>query len=176
MKKLALIVGCLALVGCDLPSLGCALSDTLLWAKRRCGFEDLDTRITVTGEVIYIQESADGDVTVDLVLVKEDEWALYYKGRRTREFLHVEYMPCELEFPDLAKRLSEVNAAWGTGSRVQVWVSGKWAYDGIDHGSWWDTTKQCVPIVGPENEETGWTEIHPAESIGLLGIIEEAEL
>lgn len=146
----------------------CAPAITILEQKKRCGFIDLGQQITVVGKVIRTKIHADGDFSVDIVPNPGYEWVLFYGGYKNRGYLHVEFMPCERTYIDVESVLKEVSRRYNEGIYTEVSVTGRWAFDGVDHrGKWEDQLHNCLETRSPD-PSVGWTEIHPAYSITIL--------
>ena len=95
------------------------------FAKVRCGFEDLGELATIEGTVIKTRTHADGDRSINVVPDPEFQRLLYYKGRRTREYLHVEFMPCERVYTDVETPLAEVLRRWDAKIPTRVRITGR---------------------------------------------------
>lgn len=148
--------------------LTCAASQIIFEQKRRCGFEDMGELVTVEGRVTKTRTHPDGDRSVNVVPDPEFERLLYYKGRKTRNYLHVEFMPCERIYTDVDTPLATVLLRYETGVPTRVRITGRWAYDGVDHrGKWRDQLGNC--LGGRDADpDVGWTEIHPAYTIEII--------
>jgi hypothetical protein len=148
--------------------LTCAPSQVVFEQKRRCGFLDLGELATIEGKVIKTKTHTDGDRSVNVVPDPGFERLLYYKGRKTRDYLHVEFMPCERIYTDVDTPLAEVLRRFKAGIPTRVRITGRWAYDGVDHrGKWRDQLGKC--LGGREADpDVGWTAIHPAYTIEIL--------
>lgn len=152
----------------SLTGMPCASSQIVFEQKRRCGFEDLGELATVEGRVRGTTTHADGDRSIDVVPDPGFERLLSYKGHQNRDYLHVEFMPCERIYTDVDKPLAEVLSRFKESIPTRVRITGRWAYDGVDHrGKWRDQLDRC--IGGREADPSvGWTEIHPAYTIEIL--------
>lgn len=152
----------------------CASSHVVFEQKKRCGFLDLGELVAVEGCLKSTKTHSDGDQSVDVYPDPEFEHLLSYEGRRTRHYLHNEFMPCERTYDDVEKVLAEIKAhtesdAWDkAGCSMRVRVTGRWAYDGVDHrGEWRDQLGNCLNGRGAD-PAVGWTEIHPAYMVEIL--------
>lgn len=145
----------------------CSSAHVIFEQKKRCGFEDLGKLVTVEGKVIKTHTHADGDFSINVVPDEEYQYLLYYEGIRTREYLHIEFMPCERMYKDVGKTLNKVTEYLAKGE-TRVSITGRWAYDGVDHrGNWRDQLGNC--LEGRESDsQVGWTEIHPAYTVKIL--------
>lgn len=152
----------------------CASSHVVLEQKKRCGFLDLGELVTAEGVVIRTKIHNDGDSSINIRLDPRSRWLLTYKGRKTRDYLHVEFMPCERTYADvesvLVKVREHVEAAQAKGEKptMRVRITGRWAYDGVDHrGKWKDQIGNCIDGRDAD-PAVGWTEIHPAYTVEIL--------
>jgi hypothetical protein len=154
--------------------LQCASSHVVFEQKKRCGFVDMGELVTVEGLVIKTKIHTDGDSSINIRVDPGYERLLEYQGRKTRNYLHVEFMPCEREYVDVEPILAKVrkhyedSKAAGVKPTMRVRVTGRWAYDGVDHrGKWRDQLGNCLGGRGPD-PDVGWTEIHPAYTVEIL--------
>lgn len=158
--------------GSEAPSpivgMPCAASQVIFEQKRRCGFLDLGELVTVVGTVLKAATHNDGDRSILVIPDMGYERLLFYKGHLTRSQLHVEFMPCERLYTDVEVPLAEVLRRFEEEIPTRVRITGRWAYDGVDHrGEWRDQLGNC--LGGREADPTvGWTEIHPAYSVEIL--------
>jgi len=139
--------------------------------KRGCGFVDLGQLVTAQGTVLDIGEAEDGDFIVDLILDEPYRWLLYYGDRETSRngngSIHVEVMPCERRYADIAAQVAAVKAAVAAGGPVRLGVEGRWSFDGVEHLGLLEGIAQCAIGKDPD-PSNGWTEIHPAYSLTVL--------
>jgi hypothetical protein len=148
--------------------MSCAANMAILEQKKRCGFVDLGQMITITGQVKRSKTHKDGDRSIDIYPDDEFEWVLYYKGHSTRDYIHTEFTPCERSYEDVAAALEEVKTRWEAGEKLRVAITGRWAYDGVDHrGEWREQLDKCLDGLDPD-PSVGWLEIHPAYSVEVL--------
>ena len=152
----------------------CASSHVVFAQKKRCGFVDLGELVTAEGCVIGTKTHNDGDRSINIRPDKPFERLLYYQGRKTKNYLHVEFMPCEREYVDVEAVLEEIMDHYNSEDynraecSMRVRVTGRWAYDGVDHrGVWRDQLGNCLGGRGPD-PDVGWTEIHPAYTVEVL--------
>lgn len=152
----------------SISGFGCASSHIVFEQKKRCGFLDLEQLISVTGTVLRTATHTDGDQSINITLDKKYEHFLYYGGLKNRDYLHVEFMPCERAYGDVASVLKEIASRFKKGLTTRVSVIGRWAFDGVDHrGEWRDQLSKC--LGGRDADpKTGWTEIHPAYQVKIL--------
>lgn len=148
--------------------LSCAPAVAILEQKKRCGFADLGQLIEIEGTVIKSKFHNDGDRSVDVIPDPEYGWVLWYGGFRNRDYIHVEFMPCERTYVDVESVLGEVHRRYEEGTPTRVSILGRWAYDGVDHRGDWETQLEtCLDGRAPD-PTVGWTEIHPAYAVEIL--------
>jgi len=146
----------------------CAANIAVLEQKKRCGFVDLGQMVTITGQVKRSKTHKDGDRSIDIYPDDEFEWVLYYKGQSTRSYIHAEFTPCERNYEDVAAALDEVMKRYSDGESLRVEITGRWAYDGVDHnGEWREQLDKCLTGREPD-PSIGWVEVHPAYSVRIL--------
>lgn len=140
----------------------CATATVIFEQKKRCGFKDLGVLATLKGEVIRIKTHSDGDFSLDVIPDSGYEYLLFFGGQKNRNYIHIEFMPCERVYADVAPLLEIVEV----GDKVKI--TGRWAFDGVDHrGEPEDQLFRCLEGREPD-PNLGWVEIHPAYSIELL--------
>lgn len=177
-RALALLA--LLLAGCANPSTiversTIAVSEAILQAKRGCGFLDLEGRV-LEGRVLRSRRHPDGDRSFDILPDPDYAHLLqpWPEHPPVRPYVHVEFMPRELSWRDVRGQVEAAIAACQPDSRhactrpVRVRVSGRWAWDGVDHrGDQLEEIRTCAK--GREPDPTiGWPEIHPAQWIEIL--------
>jgi hypothetical protein len=152
----------------SLLSTPCSSSVIVFEQKKRCGFLDLGQQVTAVGTVKSTRTHTDGDQSLNIRLDPGYEQLLFYQGRKTRNYLHVEFMPCERGYKDVNVVLEAVKQRFEAGEKIRVSITGRWAYDGVDHrGKWRDQLGRCLG-GRKADPELGWTEIHPAYHIEIL--------
>lgn len=148
--------------------LTCAPAWAVFDQKKRCGFVDLGELVTLEGTAIRTKTHNDGDFSVNVIPDPFFERLLEYEGRRNREYVHVEFMPCERTYVDVESVLQRVKARLDQGVSTRVRITGRWAFDGVDHnGEWREQLEKCLS-TRPPNPDIGWVEIHPAYSIEII--------
>jgi hypothetical protein len=158
--------------GDDVPdsaySMNCAANMAALEQKKRCGFVDLGKMVTISGFVRRSKTHKDGDRSIDIYPDPDQEWVLHYGGEKNRKWIHAEFTPCERGYEDVARALKEVETRLAAGEKFRVLITGRWAYDGVDHrGEWRDQIDKCLDGREPD-PKLGWIEIHPAYSVEVL--------
>lgn len=144
----------------------CAGAQAILDQKRACGFLDLGKLVTVYGCVLRTHVHNDGDFSINLK--PDDPTVLFYQGRLTRDYLHAEFMPCERGFADVEQTLQTIAKEAGDGCAMRVRITGRLAYDGVDHRGEWDgQVAACLDGREPD-PSVGWMEIHPAYAVEIL--------
>jgi hypothetical protein len=158
----------------SISAMPCASSQVVFAQKKRCGFVDLGKLATVEGCLKSTKTHSDGDQSVDVYPDEEFQYLLTYEGRKTRGYLHTEFMPCEREYADVDEQLKKIadhyeSEDWDKANcSMRVRVTGRWAYDGVDHrGEWRDQLGNCLNGRGAD-PAVGWTEIHPAYTAEVL--------
>lgn len=146
----------------------CSANMAVLEQKKRCGFVDLGQLVTVTGQVRRSKTHKDGDRSIDIYPDDEFEWTLYHKGKQNRSYIHAEFTPCERRYDDVAAALDEVMERYEAGEKPRVAITGRWAFDGVDHnGKWREQLDKCLSGREPD-PSLGWVEIHPAYFVEIL--------
>jgi hypothetical protein len=147
--------------------LTCAPAWVVFEQKRRCGHVDLGWE-TITGTVIRTKIHDDGDFSVNVVPDEQFEYLLYFEGLKNKEYVHVEFMPCERLYLDVENVLQELATRHQQGETLRVEIEGRWSFDGVDHrGDWREQLGNCLE-TRPPNPTLGWVEIHPAYRIRIL--------
>lgn len=152
--------------------LTCAPAWAVFDQKKRCGFVDLGQLVTLEGWAVRTKTHNDGDFSINVYPFKEYQHLLEYKGRRNKPYVHVEFMPCERTYSDVEPVLQEVKRRIDENILTYVRITGRWAYDGVDHnGEWREQLDECLSSRPPD-PEIGWLEIHPAYSIEILDLVD----
>ena len=140
--------------------------------KHLTGFLDLGRNIEVTGTVLNVEDSSDGDFCFNLALDLEYSWANLVFGRHTTEnpkypdSLHCEITPWDrFMFTELLPRIKP---------GVRVRISGRWGFDGVHvhpskTGFWAEVLEVIYALIRHQpNVLEGWAECHPVKSLKLL--------
>lgn len=158
----------------SLTGFTCASAHVFFEQKKRCGFVDLGRLVTAEGCVRKTKIHTDGDFSIDIIPDEDYQYLLDYEGRRTRRYLHTEFMPCERTYSDVEAVLQKVATHHQSDEfdyrecSMRVRVTGRWAYDGVDHrGEWRDQLGNCLNGRGVD-PAVGWTEIHPAYTVEII--------
>ena len=141
----------------------------VFWWKKRSGWLDMHQRVHAIGTVIDInQPDTDGDRTFSVEVDTEYRkfitlgFRLTHTDGVTRPSLHCEIPPWSAQW--LKDRFATMKA----GDRVVV--SGAWGYDGVHVRNWpmWAQIPLALWRHQPDMRN-GWFEIHPVESLCVVG-------
>ncbi len=139
----------------------------VFWWKQRTGFINLHRTIEVTGTILSLRSSSDGDALLNIQLDAECWWAT---PLGIGDPLHDKRLHCEI-VPWLQTPL-EIYRTLKVGDRIQI--TGDWGFDGVhllpNHSSKWLFPLEVIAALfrHQPNITKGWFELHPVRSIILL--------